>query len=395
MKAIVWLAVVGVIFTAAPAAAQSTTGTISGRVVDAQGLALPGVTVTATSPNLQGTRETVTSENGDYILTLLPSGPYRVVFEIAGFQRVERSVGLAPTQVLPLQIELGVAGVTEAVQVVGRAADVLTQTSQVATNFNQTLMSTLPTQRDYRAVMLMAPAVHPTGPSGSFSVAGSMSFENLYMVNGVSVNENLRGQAQDLVIEDALQETNVATVGHLRRIRPLRRRCRQHGHQVRRQSVQRVLPRDDDQRQLARARAQAGQRSLCQRQQDRRRRADARVHGGRAGDARPSVVLYGGTPADQLDQPPAGDHQHPLYLQREVAALRGQADVSRGRQSPRPGGVHEDQSRRDQRHVQHRRRRWTWPASTTGACPRICSPSTTPASSPRRSSSRAATRSAT
>jgi hypothetical protein len=214
MRAIVWLAVVVVVtFTAGPVAAQSTTGTISGRVVDSQGLPLPGVTVTATSPNLQGTRETVTSENGDYILTLLPSGPYRVVFELTGFQRVERSVGLAPTQTLPLQIELGVAGITEAVQVVGRTADVLTQTSQVATNFDQTLMSTLPTQRDYRAVMLMAPAVHPTGPSGSFSVAGSMSFENLYMVNGVSVNENLRGQAQDLVIEDALQETTVATSG--------------------------------------------------------------------------------------------------------------------------------------------------------------------------------------
>ena len=39
-----------------PAAAQSTTGTISGHVVDSQGLALPGVTVNATSPNLQGVR---------------------------------------------------------------------------------------------------------------------------------------------------------------------------------------------------------------------------------------------------------------------------------------------------------------------------------------------------
>jgi hypothetical protein len=171
------------------------------------------VTVTATSTNMQGVRETVTSENGDYILSLLPSGTYRVVFELSGFQRQERSVGLAPTQMLPLQVEMGVAGVTETVQVEGSAADVLVQTSQVATNFDQTLMSTLPTQRDYRAVMLMAPAVHPTGPSGSFSVAGSMSFENLYMVNGVSVNENLRGQALDLVIEDALQETTVATAG--------------------------------------------------------------------------------------------------------------------------------------------------------------------------------------
>ena len=213
MRVKVWLAVVCFILPAASVAAQSTTGTISGQVSDSQGLALPGVTVTATSPNMQGVRETVTSENGDYILSLLPSGTYRVVFELSGFQRQERTVGLAPTQVLPLQVELGVAALTETVQVVAQAADVLVQTSQVATNFDQTLMSTLPTQRDYRAVMLMAPAVHPTGPSGSFSVAGSMSFENLYMVNGVSVNENLRGQAQDLVIEDALQETTVATAG--------------------------------------------------------------------------------------------------------------------------------------------------------------------------------------
>ncbi|MBM3818765.1 MAG: carboxypeptidase regulatory-like domain-containing protein [Acidimicrobiia bacterium] len=55
-----------VLALAGAVAAQSTTGTISGRVVDAQGLPVPGVTVTATSPNQQGTRETVTSENGDY-----------------------------------------------------------------------------------------------------------------------------------------------------------------------------------------------------------------------------------------------------------------------------------------------------------------------------------------
>src|SRR5689334_17841258 len=51
----------------APAAsAQVPTGTISGRVVDQDGLAVPGVTVTATSPNLQGGRTVVTSMYGDY-----------------------------------------------------------------------------------------------------------------------------------------------------------------------------------------------------------------------------------------------------------------------------------------------------------------------------------------
>ena len=40
-----------------------------------------------------------------------------------------------------------------------------------------------------------------------------MSFESLYLVNGVNVNENLRGQANNLYIEDAVQETMVATDG--------------------------------------------------------------------------------------------------------------------------------------------------------------------------------------
>ena len=213
MRGRVLLALVALLLTVATAGAQSTTGTISGRVVDPQRLPVPGVTVTAASPNLQGVRETVTSENGDYILTLLPSGTYTLAFELTGFGTQRRTVTLAPTQVVPLEVELGPAALTETVEVVGRSSDVLVQTAQVATNFSQDLLSALPTNRDYRAVMLMAPSVHPSGPAGAFSVAGSMSYENLFMVNGVTVNENLRGQAQDLVIEDAVQETTVATAG--------------------------------------------------------------------------------------------------------------------------------------------------------------------------------------
>ena len=78
MRVRIVLAVIVVLAIAAGAAAQTTTATISGRVLDAQGGALPGATVTAKSPNLQGSRETVTSANGDYILTGLPSGPYTI-----------------------------------------------------------------------------------------------------------------------------------------------------------------------------------------------------------------------------------------------------------------------------------------------------------------------------
>jgi outer membrane receptor for ferrienterochelin and colicin len=212
MKAGLWFAL-ALLLMASTASAQSTSGTISGRVVDAQDLPVPGVTVNAESANLQGIRTAVTSENGDYIITLLPSGVYKVTFELSGFQRVERTVTLAPTQVLPVEVVMGPAAVTETVEVVGRTADVLTQTAQVAMNINQALIATLPTNRDLNAALLLAPAVHPTGPSGNFSIAGSMSFENLFLINGVTVNENLRGQALAVYIEDAIQETTIATAG--------------------------------------------------------------------------------------------------------------------------------------------------------------------------------------
>lgn len=212
MKVMLWFAA-ALLTTAGIAGAQSTTGTISGRVTDAQALSVPGVTINAESPNLQGIRTAVTSDNGDYIITLLPPGTYKVSFELSGFERQERTVNLAPTQVLPLDVTMGPAAVSETVEVVARAADVLTQTAQVATNFNQNLIQTLPTNRDVRSIMLLAPAVHSTGPAGNFSIAGSASFENLFMVNGVTVNENLRGQPSDLVIEDAIQETTIAAAG--------------------------------------------------------------------------------------------------------------------------------------------------------------------------------------
>ncbi len=209
-----WLCLAAFLAAANAATAQTTTGTIAGHVVDSQGGVLPGVAVSVSSPNLQGVRTVTTSGNGDYIVTLLPPGTYTIVFELSGFQKQERTgVNVAPTQNVPISVTMGPAALSETINVVGTTADVLTQTAQVATNFKQDLIASLPTNRDLNAAMLLAPAVHPTGPSGAYSVSGSMSFETNFMVNGVNVNDNIRGTANNLYIEDAVQETTIATAG--------------------------------------------------------------------------------------------------------------------------------------------------------------------------------------
>jgi len=140
-------------------------------------------------------------------------GNYTLTYELSGFQKQEKRVVLAPTQTLPVDAVLGPAALTEQVTVVGTPAHVLTQTAQVATNLDQDLIATLPTNRDLNASVLQAPAVHATGPSGAYSIAGSTSFESLFMVNGVAITENLRGTPYNLYIEDAIQETTVSVGG--------------------------------------------------------------------------------------------------------------------------------------------------------------------------------------
>ena len=77
---------------AVPGALAQTTGNIEGTVLDADGKALPGVSVEATSPNLQGTRVVVTGNSGEYRIVSVPPGNYRVRASLSGFGSVEKPV---------------------------------------------------------------------------------------------------------------------------------------------------------------------------------------------------------------------------------------------------------------------------------------------------------------
>src|SRR5437773_12521855 len=72
----------------------SQTGTLRGLVRDDQGLIAPGVTITVSSPALQGTRVATTGQDGAYSLRALPPGAYTIKFERDGFATVSRAIAL-------------------------------------------------------------------------------------------------------------------------------------------------------------------------------------------------------------------------------------------------------------------------------------------------------------
>jgi hypothetical protein len=73
---------------AAAVFAQQQTGTITGTVKDTQNIGLPGVTITAQSPALQGVRSVTTDQRGSFQFLLLPTGIYSLTFEFPNFEKL-------------------------------------------------------------------------------------------------------------------------------------------------------------------------------------------------------------------------------------------------------------------------------------------------------------------
>jgi hypothetical protein len=192
------------------------TGTLSGRVMAADGSALPGVLVTVTSPSLQGARTATTSENGDYNIPLLPPGEYNVTFELESFLAPERAIKVSAAQNLRLDAEMAQATVSEEIVVTG-TYETISTTPQASTTYEKEFVEQLPVQRDMRETVLLSPGVAASGAGAAqargISIAGAQSYESLFLVNGVVVNENLRGQPFALFIEDAIEETTTSVSG--------------------------------------------------------------------------------------------------------------------------------------------------------------------------------------
>jgi outer membrane receptor protein involved in Fe transport len=202
--------VVAVLLLATPCfAQQGTTAELTGRVASA-GQALPGVSVTLTSGALQGSRVTVTGENGGYLFAFLPPADYLLRFDLQGFTAVERSVRVPLAVTTRVDVELEATPLHETVTVESGSARVAASAS-IGTNLRAAELQRLPGGRDIRAAVLLSPSASAQGPTNRLVIAGAPTWDSLFLVDGVVVNEYLSGQPHDLFIEDAIQEIAVLT----------------------------------------------------------------------------------------------------------------------------------------------------------------------------------------
>ena len=236
-----------------PAFAQTTTGALSGTVVDQQAAALPGVSVTATHTDTGTKYEAVTQADGRFQIPNVRVGSYSIAASIAGFKTVTQTsvVALGTDQVVEFKLPL--ESLSEVITVTATVPAIDTTRAGTASNIPREAVETLPTiARSITDVARTNPFFNPTtlGSNGdkALSVAGQHNRYNNIQIDG-AVNNDLFGLADSgtpggqtgtqPISYDAISG-NPARRGALRRSsgRLLGRR-RQHRHAKRNEQLQR------------------------------------------------------------------------------------------------------------------------------------------------------------
>ena len=204
----------------AQAFAQQTTGGITGRVVDQQGAAIPGVTVTAKMAATGFTRTEVSDAEGLYRLAALPVGIYEVNAELQGFSTVsKKDVEVNVSQITAIDFSMKVAALAETVNVTGATPLIQTTASSVGGIVDPKRIETIPLNgRQFANLAATIPGVglaFHTDPTKSTQYSPQINGGNgrniNYLIDGGDNNDDTVGGLLQQFPLEAIQEFNFQT----------------------------------------------------------------------------------------------------------------------------------------------------------------------------------------
>ena len=166
MKHHAWKVIVLWLAGAASAFAQQTSGNVTGRILDQQGAAIPGVTVTAKNAETGLSRSEVSDAEGLYRLNALPVGSYDLTAELQGFTAVSRKqIAVNVSQTITLDFSMHVAALAENVTVTAAPALVETTSSSLGAVVDIRRGESLPLNgRQFANLAATIPGVGPRVP---------------------------------------------------------------------------------------------------------------------------------------------------------------------------------------------------------------------------------------
>lgn len=194
---------VGLVLATASGAWAQQRGSISGRVLDASGLALPGATVTVTDQNTGFARDVVTADTGAYTFSNLEPGTYTVTVELSGFASLKRpDVRLTAGSQTEIELKMQIAGVQEQIVVTGEAPLVERSSNKIGGTLSGGEIDAVPSNfRNFTALTQLVPGMTPNPAASSFEggqvvANGTPSQGNVYLLDGMYNNDDRLGGSQ-------------------------------------------------------------------------------------------------------------------------------------------------------------------------------------------------------
>lgn len=168
--------------------AQATTGTLTGKLTDSQGLAVPGASVTVVGP--QGEKSLVTDTDGRFNAPFLTPGSYSVHAELTGFKSVDvKSISVQLGQTTDLSLKMEVGGLSEVIEVTSSAVVIDNTSTTTGAVLSSDLLAKVPVGRRFSDALYLAPGVSSSGSAGRAnpSISGGSGLDNQYVVDGVNI----------------------------------------------------------------------------------------------------------------------------------------------------------------------------------------------------------------
>ncbi len=180
----IFITIIALTLVTGSAMAQATRGEIRGKAVEESGVGLPGVTVSLSSPALQGAQATVTGADGAYSFLALPPGEYAVNFNLPGFQaRSQEKMRVSMGSTTKVDAIMAPAFSDEIV-VTSETPLVNTSDTTIGVDLSSDFYDDLPTGRNYTAVANVTPGAQADASGQTFY--GSTGAENAYYIDGAN-----------------------------------------------------------------------------------------------------------------------------------------------------------------------------------------------------------------
>ena len=154
---------------------QATEGTILGTVVDPSGNVLVGAQITVTNAQTNFPRKTVTNNSGEYVVSSLPIGTYRVTSEVSGFRTdIKNSIELTVKARVRVDFFMQTGVVNQSVEVSSSAPLLKTDTSEVSTLISRKELESLPSlDRNFLSLQVLTPGTLRRWPNAGGDRIGS------------------------------------------------------------------------------------------------------------------------------------------------------------------------------------------------------------------------------